>query len=352
MKKTPNRYFFLVLISICFLPTCRQEVLTTQMAFYHWQTQLSVDSLEQQWLTQTHSQRLYVKFFDVDWSYAQQAAIPQAELLLSTLPQTVDIVPTVFLTNRCFQELPILETAALATAVFEKIQALWPQLAPTEIQIDCDWTATTRAAYFQFLEDLKAILPAATTLSATIRLHQYRYPEQTGVPPVDRGMLMYYNMGDLNDWTETNSMLNLEKAAPYLDAAPYPLALDLALPLFRWGVLFREGRMIKLINNLSISELNSDKVEKLAEMPELGSSRWLVTQDHYLHGYYLYTGDQIRLEYITSDLLERAALQLKEIPQKSDRHLSFYHLDGSLLDRSDLSPLGLSHILDIIRRTY
>lgn len=325
---------------------CQDKLPKTEAAFYHWQTQLSIDSLEQEWLHQTQSQRLYVKFFDVDWDNTQQSVVPKAELILETSPQSIEIVPAIFITNRSFLEIADQQIPVLAEAIFHKINALWPELTPSEIQIDCDWTERTQLAYFRFLEQFHSLLPPTTTLSATIRLHQYRYPKQTGIPPVDRGMLMYYNMGELADWTETNSILNLDKAAPYLDAEAYPLDLDLALPLFRWGVLFREGRMIKLINKLTASEFDKKKIQALKSIPELGSSRWLVTEDHYLNGYFLYKGDQIRLEYITTGLLEKAALQLKQIQTSGDRYLSFYHLDGELLNVDDFSPADLLYFIN------
>ncbi|MBK8703650.1 MAG: hypothetical protein IPN33_08475 [Saprospiraceae bacterium] len=118
-----------------------------------------------------------------------------------------------------------------------------------EIQIDCDWTEKTRDSYFYLLKKMREQLePGNCALSATIRLHQVRYFKKTGAPPVDRGMLMFYNMGDVESWEEPNSILNIKKGEPYLDgAARYPLPLDVALPAFGWGVLFREGRMIRLI---------------------------------------------------------------------------------------------------------
>lgn len=314
----------------------------TKLAFYHWQTELSIDSLEQSWLDHSQSERLYVKFFDVDWDYNQQEAIPHAELLLGELPDSIRIIPTIFITNRCFQQIRAAESESLAAAILAKIQELWPGLSAEEIQIDCDWTATSREAYFRFLRKLKALLPASTALSATIRLHQYRYPQQTGVPPVDRGMLMYYNMGDLTNWTETNSILNLDKAAPYLEANDYPLVLDLALPLFHWGVLFREGHMIKLMNGLDATDLSDKSFKKIASNDDLGSSHWLVTESTYLDGYYLYAGDQIRLEYITMNLLEQTDVQLQQVSPKGDRYLSFYHLDGEILKKWDaLRLLGI-----------
>jgi len=106
-------------------------------------------------------------------------------------------------------------------------------------------------------------------------------------------MLMYYNMGEVRAWEESNSILNLEAAEPYLNGKAYPLPLDLALPLFRWGVVFREGKMIRLINNLSAEAL-ADRTRFFPMTPD----RYEVQKGTFLQGHYLYQGDFIRLEAV------------------------------------------------------
>ncbi len=73
------------------------------------------------------------------------------------------------------------------------------------LQIDCDWTTKTAPKYFYFLQQIREKLDAhedggtfasLAMLSATIRLHQVKYPEKSGMPPVDKGVLMFYNMGE------------------------------------------------------------------------------------------------------------------------------------------------------------
>ena len=45
-------------------------------------------------------------------------------------------------------------------------------------------------------------------MSATIRLHQVKYRADTGVPPVDRGMLMAYNLLPPDQAGERSSILD------------------------------------------------------------------------------------------------------------------------------------------------
>ncbi len=310
------------------LNTACQKERTIQPAFYHWQTNLALTATEIAYLDSLGVQTLYAKFFDVEWDAAREMPVPLAEIAIGEVAK-FEIVPCVFITNRTFQNLPDEKIAWLAERVDEKLQQLWQQLPGQplrEVQFDCDWTASTRDRFFQFLENFKA-KNTDIQLSATIRLHQLRDHEQTGVPPVDKGMLMFYNTGDLERWQEENSILNLQIAQYYLTPnANYQLPLDVALPIFAWGVLFRDGRMIRLINNLRPEQLtDTTRFQKLAD------NRFEVTKSTYLDGYYLYKDDRIRTEAIDTALLLQATSILKNKFKYNNLTVAFYHLDTTTI---------------------
>ena len=173
--------------------------------------------------------------------------------------EDLELIPTIFITNRTLLHLPTAKIDTLAARIVARTKALMKQLPDAriqEIQLDCDWTQKTKVSYFSLLEKIQAFCGADVQLSATIRLHQLKFANRTGIPPVDRGMLMFYNMGDLERWESANSILDNSIASQYLDARnTYPLDLDIALPIFAWGVLYRKGRMTKLINNLEAKQL-------------------------------------------------------------------------------------------------
>ena len=334
----------LLILFLFILPSCQKETppKIIQPAFYHWQTQLKIDSTEASYLEKLQTKRLYVKFFDVDWDANQQQAIPKASLQILKSDARysklkIDIIPTIFITNQTFKQLSNEASDELSARIWDKIQRLMPNTNFKEIQFDCDWTLSTRIAYFDFLNQFKKQIPATTKLSATIRLHQYRYPEKTGVPDVDRGMLMFYNMGDLGDRNEPNSILNLEKARPYLNNSKYPIPLDIALPIFQWGVLFREGKMIKLINGLGDKRLIDSSYYKALPLVhhDHETHHYKLKKSTYLDGYYLYKGDKIRLESVSVDQLIKASERLKNVINSDTTHLSFYHLDTPILEKYD-----------------
>ena len=314
-------------------------------AYYHWQTILALSETEKQHLGSLHSSKLYIKFFDIDINTASTEPFPLARLQLdsnSFIPDT--IIPTVFITNRSLLNLEPAQVEQLAQRLFKLIGDLAKPLGPVsmpEVQIDCDWSQQTRNNYFLLLKTLREQhLPADQFLSATIRLHQLKYPDQTGIPPVDRGMLMFYNMGEVTQWQEQNSILNLEIAAQYIrPASPYPIPLDLALPLFRWGVLFRGGKMIKLIN-----ELGSEQLRDTTRFRAIDNAHFQVTRSTYLDGYYLYKGDQFRLEESKlSDLQEAVEMLSRYFPRKSFT-LAYYHLDMPIVKR--FSHTALSDLVE------
>lgn len=315
-------------MAVITLTTCQKEPSTVHPAFYHWQTDLQLDSLESSYLRGLSASRLYVKFFDVDWDAQRQEAVPLASLQVQAWPDEVAVIPTVFITNRTLQKVGATALDDLAERIWTKIQTLATGVVIPEIQMDCDWSESTQIAYFSFLDHLKKRLPDSVQLSVTLRLHQYRYPDITGVPPVDRAMLMCYNVGEVRQWTEENSILRTAAVQPYLAVKNYALPLDFALPLFRWGVLFRQGKMIKLIDGLQASNL-ADTTYFQQTAPQ----RYELVKSTYLQGYYLYRGDQIRLESVDRETLRETARLLAEIKQSGGPiYVAFYRLDSRLLE--------------------
>ncbi len=298
-------------------------------SFYHWQSTLALTEVEKLRMAELGADDLYLRYFDLDWSEQYQQVVPLAVLRVEEpLDKGQRVIPTIFITNRSFLQKGV-EIEALAAQMATKINQLTERLGnPTipQLQLDCDWTQSTRNAYFQLLEALRPHFPDLL-FSATIRLHQIKYPERTGIPPVDRGMLMFYNVDEVDDPATENSILDWSVAEAYLTPLPdYPLDLDLALPLFAWGIVFREGRLLRLLNNLRVSDVqDSERFHPQGE-------HWVeLLKSTYLRGHYLYRGDRLRLEAVsTSDLLQ-VAKALRPLLRNEKLHLAFYHLDTSTL---------------------
>ncbi len=313
--------------------------------FYHWQSDWQLAPAELLRSRQLSLQQLYLRYFDLDWNATKREVIPLAPLqIVQPAPADWTIIPTIFITNRSLKHSEDVDLKLLSQRMAEKIRTMHRELGQSEIkqiQLDCDWTQSTRAAYFELLNLMKAAFPRSI-ISATIRLHQIKYPKQTGIPPVDRGMLMFYNMGDLDEPMTDNSIFDWQTALAYLQALPdYPLALDLALPLFSWGVVFRDGKMLRLLNNLRQEEVTD------RSRFEPRDSNWVeLVKSTYLQGHYLYQGDRIRLESVKAADLVLAAAYLRQQIANDSLSLAFYHLDTTILKH--YPDVDLKKIIDAL----
>ncbi len=316
---------FVFLLVACHKPAEKK----VKSAIYHWKSTLDISKGEESYLKAISAHRIYLRLFDVDWDATAKQPLPIAELEVKTiLSDSIEIVPTVFITNRTFFNLPEKEVSKLADHVFEKIFQItsnFPGHQVKELQFDCDWSSKTQSKFFEFLKEIKLrAQKKSILLSSTIRLHQIKFFERTGVPPVDRGVLMFYNMGNVEDIDAENSILDLSIAKQYLENFEnYPLAIDIALPIFSWGVLIREGKMINLINNLQASDLKDELL-----FLKIDETHFEIIKSTYLQGHYLYKGDVLRLEMAPINLLQESADLLSNLVANEDLTVIFYHLDS------------------------
>ena len=214
-------------------------------AAYYWSTTWESDSAQRQLLSSHQIKKIYLRLFDVVVD-EQGEVMPNATIrFASPMPDSVEIIPTVFIVNDCLDK----DVSNLDQLLLKRIL----QMAEThdimgvkEIQIDCDWTLRTRNTYFDMLRRLRdAAHEKGISLSATIRLHQLSQP----VPPVDRGVLMMYNTGDLRNLSK-NPILDMNDAAPYMkNLKGYSLPLSTAYPVFEWKILVRAGRMAGILHS-------------------------------------------------------------------------------------------------------
>ena len=259
----------------------------------------------------------------MDWDASAGEPLPLAEVILDTTGlEDITIIPAIFITNRSLKNYPLEKMEDLGMHILNKIFEIKQDIP--EIQMDCDWTGSTKEKYFRLLNFFKKNLSKKNIkLSATIRLHQVKYFDRTGVPPVDKGMLMFYNTGEVQDPITENSILDISTAKNYLQNFKiYPLELDVALPIFSWGVLFRNGKMIKLITNLREDDLQDE-----SRFLKKDKNHFQVIKSTYIDGRYLYQDDEIRLEVVKLEQLKMAGQILKTAIPTNDLTISFYHLD-------------------------
>jgi hypothetical protein len=291
--------------------------------FYYWKNDFRLDGWDRALLSKLAVNELYIKFFDVVW---ENGPVPVATVKFSSKPPPgVEIVPTVFIANDTLKKMSPASVSDLADKISLKIRrtlAIYHLAGIREVQFDCDWTDSTRDKYFTLLRRLKSDWERVR-ISATIRLHQIKYAGRTGVPPVDRGMLMFYNMTEVTRFDTKNSILNLEAGKAYTaKLSSYPLPLDAALPIFSWGVIFQDQRFIGLARDFRSADM------KRKQFHRYRANIFQVDSDVYLHGSQLYHGDLIRIE--ESDYAEcrkSAAYLRRNLKIDSQTRLLLFHFD-------------------------
>ncbi|MFT3680911.1 MAG: hypothetical protein QM791_11600 [Ferruginibacter sp.] len=318
-------FFFSIIIASC------NEKPAGGISFYYWKTNFSLSQYELNTLGSNHAEKLYIRYFDIDKKPGETEAMPVAPVVLDSFAKKYNIVPVIFIKKRVFENVDSHHLPQLAKNVHSLIQQISQsqEINNSEIQFDCDWTDKTKELYFSFLREYREL--SKKVISATIRLHQVKYFNRTGIPPVDKGVLMYYNMGEINAGT-INSIYDKATAAKYnTSLAGYPLLLDIALPIFSWGQLLRDGKVVQLLNKINDTHFNRD-----SNFIYNNNNQFLVKQSCFKAGYYFIKNDIVKLETIKQADLFNMADDIKKYSKKSFQHIIFYDLDSINLSHYEM----------------
>jgi len=294
--------------------------------FYYWKTKLALKPIEKDVLQKSTTPYLYTRFFDVnkiDGKFQPVGVITKDK----SFETNKQIVPTVFITNQTFIYIHKEEISFLAESINTLIQkktAEYHLKTNNEIQIDCDWTAGTRDDYFEFLKQLKKV--SGKEITCTLRLHQVKDKDIMGIPPVKKVYLMCYSTSSPLENSDKNSILDVNILKNYLSKLEdYPLKqIEVALPIYSWGIVTNHLEKHKLINALSQKDLNNPNFKKLSE------NEVEVLKDGFYFGNYLNKGFTIKIEDISDEQLKDVIDFLdKKIPHYN---IIYYQLDSKFVD--------------------
>jgi hypothetical protein len=236
-------------------------------------------------------QHMYVRFFDVDYNPYSKESLPVATIQdISLNKSNPEITPSIFITNEVVLKSDAKQLDSLAVRMARRIGQIAKRMNDRkaenntynivypkdyykqkdfkalnydsvkkaesaklkvdfkEILIDCDWTEKSQKNYFYLLKQIKKQYPNSK-IAATIRLWQYKYAAKAGIPPVDKGLLMCYNITKPDDFQTKNSIGTSEELAQYITHSDYKLKLDIALPLYSWGVVFRGNQFKGILSD-------------------------------------------------------------------------------------------------------
>jgi hypothetical protein len=288
--------FFLMFISL----TSCDKINPHEHTFYYWRTKLSLNKEEKTALDNAKIPFIYTRFFDIDKideKFQPVAVITKDE----SFKTNKKIVPVIFIKNEVLYDAKPKEIDFLAKSIYNLIIRKSKELQLTlsdEIQIDCDWTAGTNEEYFRLLETLKKI--SREKISCTLRLHQVRDNTLIGIPPVEKVYLMCYATSSPLENSAENSILDVPTLKNYLKKLNhYPLHMDVALPIYSWGIITNHLGKHKLINALTVEDL-----EKNGNFRRISTNNFEVLKDDFYFGIYLSKGFRVKIENVSQKDLD------------------------------------------------
>ena len=332
--KTGLTFFGRCIFLLLLFTSCNQrEERNVQRSFYYWKTVFNLSPKENETLAQLNVQQLYVKFFDVDWDEATRAANPVAKSIFQQKPPShLTITPVVFITQEPLQKLDSQGLKVLAKNISSLLSSMSTNDSlhlSSEVQLDCDWTVNTKNQYFFLLNQLrKEPFFQNKKVSATIRLHQLKFITQNGVPPVDKGLLMCYNMGNLRHPQTKNSIIEEEELKKYIkNLEEYPLPLDIALPIFDWYILFEGNTYKGLVRDFQPSAEDAQR------------DRVLFQRDTIINGYRFKSDQWLRHETSDPVVVRACAERISKKLKAKEVTVILYHLDQNNLSKYNQNEL-------------
>lgn len=359
---------FILLFVVLNGATCEKEHEVVR-SFCFWKTDLNFQTEDDSLIKNLKVQHMYVRFFDVDWNPYAKEPLPVATINDLRLSESnPEITPSIFITNEVVLQSNKKQLDSLATRIAKRVQQIGKKMIETkadkiansivypkdyykqenykrinydsvkaielaklkvdfkEILIDCDWSEKSKDNYFYLLKQIKKGFPTVQ-VSATIRLWQYKYATKAGIPPVDKGLLMCYNLTKPEDFNSKNSIGTSEELAEYITHDQYKLKLDIALPLYSWAVVFRGNKFKGILSDYDQLRNDTIKLKKSSE------SKYVLQDDILVGETYLRNGDEIRIEKISEDELEKMISIIKsKIQIDNQTKVTFFSFDKKYIN--------------------
>jgi len=349
----------LLFLICCSILSCKKEY-TVERSFCYWKTTYWNDSIDQRTADSLGVKHIYLRLFDVGWNPYAKSAAPMATLWdFSDDANQMQVTPCIYITNDAMQQSTRPQLKKLAEDVRQRMNTIlqgtrertarytaYKKVSDSvykgdmdsleryertmfdnrikEILIDCDWTQASRDNYFYFLSELKKEIPAYK-VAATIRLWQYRDHEKAGVPPVDNGLLMCYNMESPTDHKNKNSIGSPKILKQYVNHDDYPLKLNVALPIFNWSLVFRGGQFLGILANSNMIDMNGKRFKKIDE------NRYVFTRDEVIGETFYRNGDEVRVEKVSDAEMREMISILKDHIDLENSKVTFFSWDENFI---------------------
>lgn len=341
---------YILFLSLLLTGCTDKEYRTTneQNSFCYWKTSFSFYNTDNKLWTETSANHMYIRYFDVGWEPISKEPKPIGTLQIYDSVQCENITPSIFFSNNVFTNSTRDQLDTLAIRIKNRVERI-SNYSETkslsnkynEILIDCDWSKNSKENFFYFVEKLKQEIPDKH-ITTTLRLWQYKNPKAAGVPPVERVLLMCYNVESANTYDIDNSIASIQEIEKYVQGVSYPLKIDIALPIFNWGVIFRDQNFKGVIRNVSISDYQTPQYEQLSE------NKFRLKEEIVIGDFFARPGDEIRIEMLSkAELKELTSYLLSEIKTDKYSRITFF-----AWDKNYINNYGTNEIKNIYTTNY
>tara|TARA_B100001250_G_scaffold11370_1_gene9875 strand:+ start:9988 stop:10947 length:960 start_codon:yes stop_codon:yes gene_type:complete len=304
------------------MSSCQSET-SFQFSTYWWKNSTELNEEHKEFLNQNNINEIYLRIFDLKFDEKNGSIlIPKVN---SSFPNsTIKKIPVIYIENAILLNFRIDSIYNLIIQNITRAKNIGIITSTDILQIDCDWTLKTKEPYFKLLSILSKDIKS---LSATIRLHQIKYAKSTGIPPVNKGVMMIYNLESPTDTNTQNSIFTYDKAVQYLYGylTDYPLQLDVALPAFSWGVHYHHGVIKNLISDFDPNDIDSINMKKKK------NGYFKAKKAHFYNRHRISKRDEIRYEYPKIKEVKKIINFLKENLKQDNTEIIFFSLNSNFL---------------------
>ena len=319
-----RRLTYLKLLSIFMIIltafSCNKPIKDINFSVYYWKNNTNLTEKQKEIIKTGSIKNIYLKICDFKWSESKnKIETPSISNIIATNKQ---ITPVFFIENQVFK---IKNGREFYDFFEQKIKGFEYLKDIKNIQIDCDWTLETKDHYFSFLKYLKN---NGYNTEVTLRLHQIKHPETTGIPDAHTGVLMIYNLTSPRIFEQKNSIYNDQLAYSYLNEKinTYPLKLKAALPAFSWGVHFQYEKIQRLISNTTIKDY------QISELEEITPNIFQANQVFYLKNIPINKRDIIRYEEPNITHISNMIKYLTNNIKQDSLEIIFFSLDSKFFN--------------------
>jgi hypothetical protein len=329
------RYLKLLFILLALhLPGLLRAQVGQAPAFYYSKPTLDFRADEMQLAVEQGMNKLFLRYFNLDWSAGYQQVIPKeiVEIGWGLHFDLEEMVPCVGISNAALSKStgPALDSMVARVSrkiiqttnnlqrnhflsyhyripnnltweekedIIDSLKQDWTLKHLREVQIDCEWRPDTRDTYFRLLRLLAARHPE-WQISCTLSLQQYQERKKYGIPPVSAVALQCFNVQKGPDF----GLPSAAQLDAYLKGKKYPLPVNPVLPLFNWGVWYRNENFMGVLWELG-------QYKKVLQQQD---DTHLVVKENWNNGsIFLQKGDVIHTEAPDEENLKQTLLVLR-----------------------------------------